>query len=1675
MDVKRSKWENLEKFSLLMWKNVLLQWRHPVQTLVEIAAPVLFTLILVIARSLVSPEEHPASFYSPFRTQTWNPSERRNTIVWSPLNPYLTKIMDETITGLNDVSKHGSFKHTGFNHSDKLNEELFNQLSLSLFAAVIFDDSFSGDVKLERNLSAIFRFPGEVHGSTTWKTGEIFPRYYLPGVRELQYADGGPPSYANEGFLMLQEHLSWSIINHHKKTAFGKSINRSETPIFMQRFPYPKYISDILLSSLESFIGIVFMASFVYPCINTVRVIATEKEKQLKEAMKIMGLPNWLHWTAWFCKSFVMMLVSLILMVILLKFPWYPGTEHTVFTHSNPIILFIFLVLFSCSLITFNFAVSTLFSKASTASTFAGIAWFLLYVPSMAIQFKYDHVSLTEKLLATLCSNSALALGMKLIVKMESIDEGLQWHNLWSQVQGDDLLFGYVLIMLAVDAVIYLLIALYVEAVFPGDYGIKQPWYFLFLPSYWCGTTISEGNENGVHQIVNENCESEPTYLHPGIKIKAIGKIYSNNRVAVNDFSLNMYRDQITVLLGHNGAGKTTLLSMLTGMIPPTSGTATVGGFDIRTNMKAVRNSLGICPQHNILFDDLTVEEHLYFYSRLKGVKRSEVNEEIEKYVSLLELCDKAKATSKQLSGGMKRKLSVGVALCGNSQVVMCDEPSAGMDPSARRALWDLLLKQKKDRTIVLTTHFMDEADLLGDRIAIMAGGKLECSGSSFFLKKRYCAGYQLVLDKSPDCHIESVTDLLRRHIPDITVRSNIGSELSYVLDDAYNSVFERMLSELEQESHSLGVLSYGVSLTTLEEVFMKVGADHGQQQQIEETERYGALNASYCLGEIDDGKLLTGLRLWLNQINGMFYKRWLSILRSWLLFLIQNLIPVVFVVITVIIVMKIPSTANQPMLGYELNVYDNPITPISTHSANPHSQSFINMLTRANHIVINWKNITNDEYSKMMIDESKKGMGDYNTRYITGASFEADKSIIAWFSNQPYHGAPLALQMVMNAVLQSEVTPDYAIAVFNWPLPETLSKQFSGLQSRVNIGFQIAYNLGFAMAFVMAFYIIFYIRERSTKFKHLQFVSGANVASFWIPSFVCDVLTFIFTSVCVIVALVIFQKDGFSTAEDVSRLLALLLSFGFGSLPITYLASFVFDVPTSGYAVLSLFNIIAGSGFFMIVEILKIKALDLMNVAKILHQIFMVMPHYCLSSGLRDMHVVYDTLQLCQRATEMCTNIIEGMPFLPNGTIASTCDIAVCFQFPECCDKQGYFSWTSPGIGQQVLYSCLVGILCFAILFSIEYGIFSTICNAFPRRCKKEHSYTPANMIEDADVCEEKRAVTHNVSTGNICNYNLAMHQLSKKYKEMVVVDGISLGIHRYECFGLLGVNGAGKTTIFKMMTGDVKMTSGDVWVHGWSIRTHPKEVYQLIGYCPQFDALLDDLTCRETLTVFGLLRGVRIGQCKHLAKHLAKEFDFHKHLDKKVKELSGGNKRKLSTALALVGNPLVLFLDEPTAGVDPATKRHLWNVLCKIRDGGKTIVLTSHSMEECEALCTRMAIMVNGTIKCLGSTQHLKSKFSDGYTLTLKVKRFDNEESQQAAIDEIENFIKDSFRETILRERHQELLTFYITDKSRPWSKMFGIMEHARTVFDIEDYALGQCTLEQVFLTFARQQREK
>jgi ABC-type multidrug transport system ATPase subunit len=187
-----------------------------------------------------------------------------------------------------------------------------------------------------------------------------------------------------------------------------------------------------------------------------------------------------------------------------------------------------------------------------------------------------------------------------------------------------------------------------------------------------------------------------------------------------------MSEKELLCILGHNGAGKSTMISVLTGLTAPSSGTATLGGYDIVEEIDEVRQIIGVVPQFDILWEELTAEEHMRMFCKIKGVPEDKIDQVIDEKLTAVKLLDVKKARSKTFSGGMKRRLTVAISCIGEPKIVFMDEPTTGMDPVSRRQVWDLIQELKSKRYVVLTTHSMEEADVLGDRIAVIVDGEFK-------------------------------------------------------------------------------------------------------------------------------------------------------------------------------------------------------------------------------------------------------------------------------------------------------------------------------------------------------------------------------------------------------------------------------------------------------------------------------------------------------------------------------------------------------------------------------------------------------------------------------------------------------------------------------------------------------------------------------------------------------------------------------------------------------------------------------------------------------------------------------------------------------------------------------------------------------------------------------------
>uniref|UniRef100_A0A8B9NNN4 P-type phospholipid transporter n=1 Tax=Accipiter nisus TaxID=211598 RepID=A0A8B9NNN4_9AVES len=1545
------------------------------------------------------------------------------------------------------------------------------------WAGIVFTEIAPNSIELPQHVKYKIRMDID----NVERTNKIKDGYWDPGPRADPFED---MRYVWGGFAYLQDVVEQAIIR--VQTGMEK-----KTGVYVQQMPYPCYVDDIFLRVMSRSMPLFMTLAWIYSVAVIIKGIVYEKEARLKETMRIMGLDNGILWLSWFISSLIPLLMSAGLLVLILKM-------GNLLPYSDPSVVFVFLSIFGVVTILQCFLISTVFSRANLAAACGGIVYFTLYLPYVLCVAWQDYVSFSLKIFASLLSPVAFGFGCEYFALFEEQGVGVQWDNFFeSPLEEDGFSITTSAGMMLFDTFLYGVMTWYIESVFPGQYGIPRPWYFPFTKSYWFGEEPQDRQHPHPDQKgPSEVCkEEEPMHLSLGVSIQNLVKVYRDGKkVAVDGLTLNFYEGQITSFLGHNGAGKTTTMSILTGLFPPTSGTAFILGKDIRSELSTIRQNLGVCPQHNVLFDLLTVEEHIWFYARLKGLPEKKVKEEMEQMATDVGLPHKLKSRTSKLSGGMQRKLSVALAFVGGSKVVILDEPTAGVDPYSRRGIWELLLKYRQGRTIILSTHHMDEADILGDRIAIISHGKLCCVGSSLFLKNQLGTGYYLTLVKKDvdsslsscrnSSNVSAISNLITKHVPEARLVEDIGHELTYVLPykAAKEGAFVELFHEIDDRLSDLGISSYGISETTLEEIFLKVADDSGvhflPREYLCELLNEGHF---FLLTESRETDLLSGMdgkgsyqmkgwKLTQQQFMALLWKRLLIAKRSRKGFFAQIVLPAVFVCIALMFSLIVPPFGKYPSLELQPWMYDEQYTFISndapedagtqrlldallnkpgfgTRCMQGHSipewttasvpDSVLNIFLKGNWSMENPSPSCecSNEKIKKMLPVCPAGAGGLPPPQVGGGSVNLTGRNISdylvktyvWFNNKGWHAIASFLNVINNAILRANLQQGknpsaYGITAFNHPLNLTKQQLSEVALMTTSVDVLVSICVIFAMSFVPASFVVFLIQERVSKAKHLQFISGVKPVIYWLANFVWDMCNYIVPATLVIIIFICFQQKSYVSSSNLPVLALLLFLYGWSITPLMYPASFVFKIPSTAYVVLTSVNLfigINGSVATFVLELFTNNKLN--NINDILKSVFLIFPHFCLGRGLIDM--------------------------VKNQAMA------------DALERFGENRFVSPLswelVGRNLFAMAVEGVVFFLITVLIQYRFFI--------KPRPVYAKLPPVNDEDEDVTRERQRIISGGGQSDI----LEIKELTKIYrmKRKPAVDRICVGIPPGECFGLLGVNGAGKSSTFKMLTGDTDVTGGEAFLKGNSILSNIQEVHQNMGYCPQFDAVNELLTGREHLEFFALLRGVPE---KEVGEWAIRKLGLVKYGEKYAGNYSGGNRRKLSTAIALIGGPPVVFLDEPTTGMDPKARRFLWNCALSVIKEGRSVVLTSHSMEECEALCTRMAIMVNGRFRCLGSVQHLKNRFGDGYTIVVRIA------GANPDLKPVEDFFGHAFPGSVLKEKHRNMLQYQLPSSPSSLARIFSILSQNKKRLHIEDYSVSQTTLDQVFVNFAKDQSD-
>ncbi|XP_054278944.1 phospholipid-transporting ATPase ABCA1-like isoform X2 [Macrosteles quadrilineatus] len=1604
-----------QKVKVLLWKVYILRKRHFVLTFLELLVPVvLFWLVVHFKNMLPEQKEIVTDKYPKLYSNITRLGNYK--IAFSPSNSItesVMKIASEKIiaSGCNVtlVSKHTENEVVNWLKAEyvkdvknKTRDYFFWVTSPKGVGVIFLDTSYI------ENLTYTLR---TTRGILETDEDSLYGQKNGYGISK----------YSFSGFLTVQSAIDQAYLKVVQNITIPEGTK-------ITTLPYVKYaVVDLVQLLMPTIISLGF--TFVMP--SLLKEVVEERTSGIKEMMKIMGLSPLLNWLSWMVYSLLVYLPVTVAITFLLTID--SGTGPPI--DANFFYVWGMFVLFTISFLTLILAISTFFTNGTIAMIAGELIWYGVTILLDTFVVSYpDQYNISVQILTCLWPSIALVWTFRTIHNFHRSGHPWTLGNLFDDgAGGGRVSVGLALLMLIVDIGVYSCVTWYMDNVKPGPYGRAKPLGFIF--KYFkkkrqaTNTVVSQKESQ-------ENFEKVPKDISVGIKIENLVKTYSKGTVtAVRNVNLDIYKGNITALLGHNGAGKTSLMSMLAGFFSPTSGQVIVNNQNIFENMVQFRSSLGLCPQHNLLFTYFTALEHLIFFGMLKGMTMSQARQKSKTMLKTLKIYDRKDYTIAKLSGGMRRKVSLAIALLGDPEVVLLDEPTSGMDPESRRQVWDILLTLRGQKTIIFTTHFMEEADVLGDRIAIMNHGKVSCYGTPMYLKRLYGKGYQLHVSKRDTAPVNPIVQVIERHTTNATMKLSSPSQLSFNVRAEDSPQFPSLFSALDGKRDNLGVIGVSINCTTIDDVFISViGGDSKERK------------SSDCSIEALESKIvkLSGRDLLVQQIKALVYKRMLIRVRSWISTIIYVVVPVALMAATVLQLMYQDYSPVQNKLKIALSSFPKVSVAVQTDNSTV-SEALTGIITSGKASVISIPTIVDLEKYFISQLNGQRGLIQYERSMIAGYQ-SLSNILIGGYSQYFDHSFALVLNMMANILIllnnksASITTYCHPIAVFD--TVDECDRAMDASDHVSSFPLKVIFlSLGLLMMTMSL--IPFPLKERVTRVKQLQLMSGVSPLLYWLVMFLCDFALCLVTTLLMVCMILVFQQNGvFTTSGYIGTVALIIVLFGCSGSLFAYFFSFFVKSSVKATVSFVVFNLAVGLFGATFLAILD-RTYTSFGMWRF---ILSFNPLFSATSALIHLFTVMYLDGTCLQCGYNC---VKTDPF----------------NFIEA----GQNSSNPHGINSFLIFLVVDIFVYSGLVLTVEYGMMKRLKFLISTLWIK---HAENNYKNDEDVKQEKEEVlTYNKIGGLLKNTAiLQVYSLGKKYtRDTTAVHDVTFQVGRGECFGLLGVNGAGKTTTFKMLTGEEIPDKGDANVYQLSLIKNKSMFLSHVGYCPQFDPLSSLLSGKEMLRVFALVRGIPMEECESEVHKWIQILGMQEYADRPCGTYSGGNKRKLSTAIAFIGSPPVVFLDEPTSGVDPLSRRRLWDIVAECQRTGQAIVLTSHSMEECEALCSRLTIMVGGRMKCIGSPLYLKHKFGQGYTIKVKMSPTVN---RKDSLNSLKENMKTHFKNCVLKDEHLGLLHYHLQDHTEPLAKIFQKMEDLKKKHTlIEDYDVSPTTLEEVFMSFARQ----
>lgn len=1455
---------------------------------------------------------------------------------------------------------------------DYLNSDAYYKYSRYVSTAIIVEESTNSFYfHIKTNVKEPYTIDYSLDKFNIIPITDYYPQTFLQSLHHLL------------GYYKLQKIMKSNPIINDRKLVIN-TIPLKSPPVLN---------SNVDTEALLTFV-LTFCASiaFMPTTIKLSLYLISESETRQKQLLRRQGVSLIVYNISWYIYIIIENIVPIAALSVIMKFYYFP--------YIDPFFIFLCYTIFAIDIISITLFTSQFFSRQKSGQ----VAFKILYVGATFFSTLVSRTDsrLIYKIIFSFIPFVPFNSALLTLIESRHFTTGIDKAIFFTFNNGNS--YGMCLLTMLLNSFIFFGLSLLAAYYYELNIG--------FIESLcWTPKKRKVGSEKSNEEaLISEPIEVGSLLSQRDNKetLKIIdlcvSRVTNDVEFKIENFNLELFKNEIYILVGENGSGKSTLIKAMSQEIYSESGKVIIDDMDILKDRSYLYKIMGLNCQENILFEHMTVFEHILMIDKLKSdsaMKRQEINELID----ILGITTFKDTLVKELSEGVKRKLCVALTMVGNSKLVLLDEPTSGVDVFSRRELWNFLLKYKKDRIIIISTHSLEEADYLADRIGIMRDGKLICSASPTYLKEVYSNGLNLKFVFTENTPKKYKLAFIKKIMEEpyanfITIKSLNKDSVTI----NYNGMpedfnFRQVFESYDKLKSDYRIQEYTIFTTSLEDVISQVYLMKDEEIRKSVLEGCSFVRTSLNINHnntldftnendtvhqfpIVDSKL-TKKRSFFESLRKNLKKNFLVLSRSKsLLFfeLASSLFPLLFFVLSV-----------NKYSGIEIKI--DPLELVKRTNEIPFNQYFTKgddkdyLIDNPKSFFLNINNkftpvlngsflcsINNITYFDDVVFESFK-LSTKSAIYVTNSNYK-NFEVTAWYSANALDFS-ISLQEL---IYRSFVANDYGISSGKATIFKSYSNLSYGSKYKATTAFLNQLFANFLISLGILIYVGFNlylpVNERVHKLKHLQYLKGGSKSAYWIANFIIDIVRqILFLGLALSLFLVLFD------IQVVYEYYLLILVFKVTVTLTGYIFSYFID------------NEENAQNLYILINYALLVIAIILNLALFPEQIFST------TNWIITFTVISPLSEFLLASLRLATNALTD----------ATGDHNII-------------------VMNSVIVMSLHLLIYLLILTTIELASYSRRIEKIFRFLSKLFELVKPFSREKENMYTSQEEIR----VENEEDYSLILNNINKVYtsrcnNKVVAVDHLNLALETNEKIAFIGPNGCGKSTIIKSIAYEHYLNTGTMQVFGKNFHSKFSTIRLMIGYCPQVNTLFDSLTVKENIEFF-----LDDKNNQEKVEDLLTIFSLTTYENRLTINLSDGTRRKLNLCIALINQKKLLVLDEPFTGVDPMSRKKIWNKILQLNEQKLThnLLISTHSLEEAATLCDTIAWVHKGSFLIKGSSEKIKSKYHEGYEITFRVNySFPQEkmvDKKKLSYIKIENFIEKIKRNSEMTVKEKKILKF-------------------------------------------------